>query len=142
MPTPAVALKLKKFRRRFGIAAPRVAVRSEIGWQVYALGLVILMLLVAAVVWPLARHGEAAELAEEIRELRSELSERNEELIRLRAGAATEESAVQMERSAQQQLVSRIKVLERENASLKEDISLFERLAKDCPRKTGVNRQN
>jgi len=142
MPTSAVALKFRKFRRRFGITAPRVAVRSHIGWPWYAVGLVALILSVAAVVWSLAQHGEASELAQEIRALRAHLSEKNEELIRLRAGAATEQSAVQMERSTQQQLVSRIKVLERENAGLKEDISLFERLVKDCPRKPGASRHN
>lgn len=142
MPTPAVALKLKKFRRRFGIAAPRVTIRSHIGWQWYAAGLGTLAALIAAIVWSLAQQGEASELAREIRELHKQLGEKNEELTRLRAGAATEQNAAQMERSAQQQLVSRIKVLERENASLKEDVSLFERLVKDCPRKPGMGRHN
>lgn len=137
MPTPAVTLKLKRFRRRFGIAAPRVTVRSHIGWQWYAVGLSVFVVVIASVVWLLAQQGEASELVLEVRELRNQLAERNEELARLRVGAATEQNAVQMERSAQQQLVSRIKVLERENASLKEDVSLFERLVKDCPRKAG-----
>lgn len=142
MPTPAVTLKLKRFRRRFGIAAPRVTVRSHIGWQWYAAALAVLVALIATVAWSFAQHGEAAELAEELRELRSQLADKNEELARLRAGAATEQNAVQMERSTQQQLISRIKVLERENAGLKEDVSLFERLLKDCPRKPGAVKHN
>lgn len=142
MTTPAVVQRFRRFRRRFGITAPRVAVRSYFGWQWYAIGLIALAIAVATAVWFLAQHGESSDLAQEIRELRSQLAERNDELIRLRAGAATEQSAAQMERSAQQQLVSRIKVLERENASLKEDISLFERLVKDCPRKAGAGKNN
>lgn len=142
MPTPAVTLRFKRFRRRFGIAAPRVTIKSHIGWQWYATGLGAMAALIAAIVWSIAQQGEAAELVQEIRELRQQLGERNEELARLRAGAATEQNAVQMERSAQQQLVSRIKVLERENAGLKEDVSLFERLVKDCPRKQGGGRHN
>ncbi|MBS1190691.1 MAG: hypothetical protein H6R10_2483 [Rhodocyclaceae bacterium] len=142
MPSPAVALKLKKFRRRFGIAAPRVTVRSHVGWQWYGLGLAILVALVAAVVWSVVRQGDASGLMQENRELRQQLSDRAEELMRLRVGAATEQNAVQMERSTQQQLVSRINVLERENAGLKEDISLLERLVKDCPRKMGAARHN
>lgn len=142
MPTPAVTLKLKKFRRRFGIAAPRVTVRSHIGWQWYATALGALVAMITGIVWSLAQQGEASELVREIRELRQQLGDRNEELILLRAGAATEQNAVQMERSAQQSLVSRIKELERENASLKEDVSVYERLIKECPRKAGVGRQN
>lgn len=138
MPTPAVTLKLKRFRRRFGIAAPRVTVRSHIAWQWYAAGLIALVLVVGSVVWSLAQQGETSELVQEIRELRKELADRNEELANLRVGAATEQNAAQMERSAQIQLVSRIKLLERQNVSLKEDVSLFERLVKDCPRKNGV----
>lgn len=137
MRAPAVSLKLKRFRRRFGIAAPRVTVRTHIGWQWYAAGAASIIAVVGVMAWSLAQHGESAELAREIHELRRELAERNEELGRLRVGAATEQNAVQMERSAQQQLVSRIKALERENAALKEDVSLFERLVKDCPRKNG-----
>lgn len=137
MRPPAVSLRLKRFRRRFGIAAPRVTVRSHIDWQWYAVGVALLVVVVGAIAWLLAQHGDSAELAQEIDELRRELAERNEELARLRVGAATEQNAVQMERSAQQQLVSRIKTLERENAGLKEDVSLFERLVKDCPRRNG-----
>lgn len=137
MRAPAVSLKFKRFRRRFGIAAPRVTVRTHIGWQWYAAGVASIIAVVSVMAWSLAQHGESAELAREIHELRKELAERNEELARLRVGAATEQNAVQMERSAQQQLVSRIKALERENAALKEDVSLFERLVKDCPRRNG-----
>ena len=140
MPTPAVTLKFRRFRRRFGIAAPRVTVRSHIGWPWYATGLVLLVAMIAGIVWSLAQRGEASELVREIRELRQQLGDRNEELMRLRAGAATEQNAVQMERSAQYSLVSRIKELELENARLKEDVSVYERLIRECPRKSGAGR--
>lgn len=128
MPTPSVTLKLKKFRHRFGIAAPRVIVRSHLGWQWYAAGLAALVVVIGAIVWSLARQGEAAQMQREIGDLREQLAETNAELANLRASAGTEQNAVQMERTTQQQLLSRIKVLEAENAGLKEDISLFERL--------------
>lgn len=128
MPTPAVTLRLKRFRRRFGIAAPKVIVRSHLGWQWYAIGLGALVLVVGSIVWSVAQQGEAWQLQQEVGELREQLSNLEGELMHLRASAGTEQNAVQMERSTQQQLVSRIKVLELENASLKEDISLFERL--------------
>lgn len=128
MPSPAVTLKLKKFRHRFGIAAPRVIVRSHLGWQWYAGGLAALVIVIGAVAWSIARQGEAAQMQREIAALRDQLAETNAELGNLRASAGTEQNAVQMERTTQQQLLARIKVLEAENASLKEDISLFERL--------------
>lgn len=128
MPTPAVTLKLKKFRRRFGISAPRMIVRSHLGWQWYAAGFAAIVLLVGSAVWSLAQQGEAWQMRQEVRDLRMLLAERGEELVRLRASAGTEQNAVQMERVTQQQLLSRIRVLELENAGLKEDISLFERL--------------
>lgn len=128
MPTPAVTLKLRRFRRRFGIAAPRVTVRSHVPWPWYALGLLGIALLVAVVVWTAARQGEATQLLQEIAELRGRIEGDSEELQRLRVMAGTEQSAVQMERATQQRLIARIKALEAENAVLKEDIALFERL--------------
>ena len=44
MPTPAVALKLKQFRRRFGITASRVVVRSHLPWQWFMLAALALLL--------------------------------------------------------------------------------------------------
>lgn len=128
MPTPAVTLKLKKFRRRFGIAAPRVIVRSHLGWQWYAVGLTALAMLVGSIVWSIAQQGEASQLRQEIGNLQGQLADRDDELARLRTSAGTEQNVVQMERATQQRLLSRIKILELENAGLKEDISLFERL--------------
>lgn len=64
--------------------------------------------------------------------MQGQLSEKNNELARLRASAGTEQNAVQMERSAQQQLLARIKVLELQNTSLKEEVSVFDRLVKEC----------
>ena len=40
--------KLLKLRRRFGIAAPRVAVRSEVAWYLRWVGLVLVLACSAA----------------------------------------------------------------------------------------------
>ncbi len=128
MPTPAVTLKLKKFRRRFGIAAPRVTVRGHFGWQWYAAGAALFALVVGMTVWGLGRQGEAADLQREVDSLRQRQLALDDEVLRLRSSAGTEQNAAQMERTAQSRLVTRIKALESENAALKEDIALFERL--------------
>lgn len=128
MPTPAATLRIKRFRRKFGIAAPKVIVRSHLGWRWYVAGAVAVVILVGGLVWSLAQRGEIWEIRRQVDELGQQLREREGELQQLRASAGTELNAVQMERITQQQLLSRIRILEAENANLKEEISLFERL--------------
>jgi len=126
MPTPAVSLRLKRFRSRFGIAAPRVVVRTAVPPQWLVLGGVSLLLLLLFVFWLLysGRLGESERLAE----LNERLNSQQAELVALRSTAGTGQSAVSMERAAQRQLVTRIVELEAENAALKEDMLIFERL--------------
>lgn len=142
MPVAAAAVKFRRLSRRFGVAAPRVTVRSYFGWQWRAAGLAVTALIIVTVAWFLAQQGEEAELAREIQGLQERLSRRDEELSRLRVGAATGQNAVQMEKSAQQRLASRIKELEDENAALKEEVSLVQRLMGECSRKTGTGRRS
>lgn len=128
MPTPAVSLKLRRFRRRFGIAAPRVVVRSHVPWQWLVLGSGVLLLVVVTAVWSIMQHNEAGAMGRELEAVRRQFQAQQDELLLLRSTAGTEQNAVHMERAAQRQLLSRLQGLERENASLKEDMLLFERL--------------
>ena len=128
MPPPAVALRIKKFRRRFGIAAPRVVIRSHIPWQWLVLPGFLLALLLLAIAWVIFQRDEVGALGREMDGLERQLQAQKEELILLRSTAGTGQSAVSIERAAQQQLIARIDGLERENAALKEDMLLFERL--------------
>ena len=133
MPPSFAALRFRRFKRQFGIAAPRLTVRRHIAWHWYALAI---MILVAAVVlaarWLVPPGGESGLLLEN-EELRRQLASKTEELRRFRAQAATEQSAVEMERSAQHQLLARIRTLEQEGGKLKEELSILERLVKECP---------
>lgn len=128
MPTPAVNLRVRKFRRRFGITAPRVVVRTHLSWYWYVVGGVLIVLLAFAIAWSMLQRGEAGERQRELDSLRHQVRELDDELLKLRSTAGTEQNAVQMERSTQQQLVNRVKTLESENAALREDMLLFERL--------------
>lgn len=128
MPTAAAALKLKRFRRRFGITASRVVVRSHLPWQWLALAATAAFLLLAILIWLLLRGNEVGAMGREFDSLRQQLNEQGAELNLLRSTAGTGQSAVSIERAAQQQLLARPESLERENRSLKEDILLFERL--------------
>jgi len=125
MHTPAVSLRLKRFRRRFGISAPRVVVRSEMHRQWFVGAGFLLMAIGFSVAWFLqAGSFGGGQLAD----LRNKLGVQQAELDLLRASVGTGQNAVSMERAAQQQLVSRIQALEAENSALKEDMLIFERL--------------
>lgn len=128
MPNPAVTLRIKRFRQRFGIAAPRVSVRTHFAWYWYLLAAVMLALMVALGAWWLAQRDEVVQMKDELARLRQSLGEAEVELSQLRALAGTEQSALRMERSTQQQLAARLKAMEEENAALREDVALFEKL--------------
>ena len=128
MPTAAAALKLKKFRRRFGITASRVVVRSHLPWQWLALAALAAFFLLAVLIWLVLRGNEAGVMGREADSLRQQLNEQSTELNLLRSTAGIGQNAVSIERAAQQQLLAKMESLERENRSLKEDILLFERL--------------
>ncbi|MBL8429342.1 MAG: hypothetical protein JNJ95_05535 [Dechloromonas sp.] len=128
MTVPAVTLRLKRFKRRFGITAPKVVVRSQLPWQWVVLPVVLIGLLLGVVGWLLAQRNEAGELGQELEVLRRQLLVQREELNLLRSTVGAGQSIASIERATQQQLLGRIKGLEVQNATLKEDVLLFERL--------------
>lgn len=123
-----IVQQLKKLRRNFGITAPRVVVRGHLPWQWIALLSVFLFFLLGAAAWLVFQRNEAHETGYEVQNLRKQLLEQQDELIFLRSAAGTGKNVASIERAAQQQLLTRIQGLERENGALREDIRLFERL--------------
>lgn len=128
MTTPAVTLRLKRFRRRFGITAQKVVVRSFLPWHWFAMPVALMFLLLGVIGWLVAQRNEAGALGQDMEALRQQLLMQREELDILRSTAGTGQSAVSIERATQQQLLGRVRALESQNAVLKEDILLFERL--------------
>ncbi|WP_415036401.1 DUF6776 family protein [Azonexus sp.] len=125
MPTPAISLRLKRFRHRFGITAPRVVVRTAYPrhWLLSMVALAAVALF--ALLWSVREH---AANSGQLGELQQRVKEQHEELSLLRGSVGTGKNAVSMERAAQQQLLARIAALESENAALREDMLIFERL--------------
>ncbi|RIX48779.1 MAG: hypothetical protein D3M94_02385 [Rhodocyclales bacterium GT-UBC] len=78
------------------------------------------------------RGGEGGE------SLSQEVLRQREELAILRARVGGGHSLDEMERSAKSELLIKVRNLERENAALKEDLLLFERLAPLSGEETGV----
>jgi hypothetical protein len=121
-----------KVRKRFGIAAPRVAVHSPIPWYLRWLGVALLLgLSAAAAAWIYdagRRYAgfDQSEVEGELSPTKRDLAAAQEELERLRAGANAAERRLAIERTAQQKLAQQIRVLEQENARVKEELATLE----------------
>lgn len=130
-----LAVTLRRLRSRFGISAPKVAVRTHIPWYWRALAtIVVLSISIALAGWIYDAGRKIAgfdrrETEQEITVLRDRVEELQQESTKLRALVNAGESNVQIERTAQQQLVRQVKALEQENGRLKEDLAFFENLA-------------
>ena len=120
--------RLTKFRRKFGIFAPRVVVRAHYPWPWLVLGGVFLFVLLALLAWLFVQRIETGVLGAELEALRGQVRLQKDELLLLHSSAGTGKSAVAIERTAQQELVAKIHALEAENVGLKEDILTLERL--------------
>jgi hypothetical protein len=134
MATSAASIKLKRLRQRFGISAPKLAIRTHVAWYWRALALIaILSVSLALAAWI---YDEGMRIAgfssnasvREIQSLRNHVMELDAELTKLRSLAGSGESSLQIERATQKQLSRQAQALEYENAALKEDLAFFEGL--------------
>ena len=129
------ALILRRWRSRFGISAPRVAVRTHVPWYWWGFSaLVVLGVSISGAGWVYDAGRRFAGFdrnasEQELVALQGKTVELENELARLRSFADAGESRLQIELAAQQQLTRQVKMLEEENARLKEDLSVFESLA-------------
>ena len=120
-----LAITLRRLRSRFGIAAPRVSVRTHIPWYWRALATIsVLSISIALAGWIYDAGRKIAgfdvrETAQEMAILRDRVAELEQENIQIRALANAGESTAQIERTAQQQLAIQVKALEQEIESLK-----------------------
>lgn len=134
MAASGVAVKLRRFRQRFGISAPRLAIRTHVAWYWRALSAIAVLsvsLALGAWIYDAGRNlsgmsGSAWQ--NESQKLSDELQNLNAELTNLRSQAGAAESTLQIERVAQQRLSLEVKALEAENAKLKQDLAFFEGL--------------
>jgi hypothetical protein len=122
-------------RGRSGISAQRVAVRPHRPWYWQAAAIVALLsisLAVAAWMYDASRRYAvfgATASAEEVRAMKERVAELEKENVALRDNPESTESRLKIERAAQQVLAAQVKSLEEENARLKEELALLEKLA-------------
>jgi len=123
---------LRRLRQRFGIAAPKVAVRIHLPWYARWLGIALLLAFSAALAAWIYDAGrrfagfDRREAEQEITAMRREFDTARSELERLRALANAADSKLSIERTAQQKLAQQIRTLESDNARLREELAIFE----------------
>lgn len=131
-----LALILRRVRGRFGIAAPQVAVRTHLPWYFRVLAiltLVALSLMVSGWAFDVGRRMagfDQDESGQLLRSLREQNLALEEEVGRLRGLVLANESGLQIERATGAQLAEKNGLLVAENARLKEDLAVFERLTR------------
>jgi hypothetical protein len=125
-------MRWSKLRQRFGIAAPRVQIHTQIPWYWRWVGLAVLLGISAASaawIYDAGRrfagfdHGE---IQEELDRTKRELHAARTELERLRAIANAADARLSIERTAQQKLAQQIRTLEQDNARVREELATFE----------------
>lgn len=126
-------MRLRLLRRRLTVSAPRVAVRSAMPWPLrWLLGAVVLGFSGALALWAFEVGKDIAGLdrnaKQELELLRDEVERLRGDLARAQSVANTSESLLTAEKVAQEQLVLRIRQLESDNQSLRNDLGFFERL--------------
>lgn len=124
----------RKFSKRFGISAPRVAVRTHVPWYLRWLLLAVLLafsVALAAWMYDAGRRFagfDRSEVQDELSSLRRELDSTRAELARFRAVANASDAKISIERTAQAGLAKQIRSLEQDNARLREDVAIFENM--------------
>lgn len=135
---------LKSLRNRFGIYAPRVAVRAHMPYMsgLVAAGVVVAVL---GAIW-LTYHfsGEFAgfrnnEIAQEMRRLNEATVKQASEIAELRTRLASSESQRRIEAVTYGDLTKQVKILSAENATIKDDLAFFQSLLPTAGRADAVS---
>lgn len=136
---------LRALHRKFGITAPRVAVRAHWPWYWRWLGYAALGAAVVGVGWTtydygmeLAgfRQGEAARAQARLNE---EIRRQETALVEMRSQVASAERQLQIERATYGDLARQVKTLSEENAALKEDLAFFQSLMASGGKELGLS---
>lgn len=139
-----LALTLRRLRSRFGISAPRVAIRTHLPWHWRALSVVVLSgvsLALAAWIYSagLSFAGFHQGVSEaEIAAMKERITQLEVELEQTRKIANVSESRLRIESTSQEQLAAQLKTLEEENTRLKSDLATFESLAGEQVGESGL----
>jgi lipopolysaccharide export LptBFGC system permease protein LptF len=124
----------RRVKRRFGISAPRLAVRPHIPWYLRWSMTVPFVLGALALAW--WAYGSGLELAgfhrseaeQELAQLREQVAGLGSENAQLHDQVAQYERQLQIEQASSQEIARQLKVQSDENLSLQEDLAFFQNL--------------
>lgn len=125
---------IRRFKRRFSVSAPRLAVRPHLPWYVRWAIILPTLLVIGLLIWwaydagmELAgfRSGEAEQLITELRERVKSLEDENGKQAKQ---IAESDRQVQMQQAMANEVQLQVKALHDENEQLKEDLSFFQNL--------------
>ncbi len=125
---------LRKIKRKFGISAPRLAVRPHVPWYVRWAIILPFVLAAGGLVW--WAYGSGLEFAgfhrgqteQELVGLRAQVSSLRDENTQLTSQAASFERQAQIERAANLETARQLQGVSEESLRLKEDLTLFQNL--------------
>jgi len=127
---------LKSLKNRFGVNAPRVAVRAHMPW--YSRGLLVagVVAMVAGASWATYHYSRefagirksAIDSESEMQRLRERSARQAADLADIQARLASSESQRQIESATYRDLAKQVKTLTEENATLRDDLAFFQSL--------------
>jgi hypothetical protein len=124
----------RRLKRRFGIAAPRVAVHTHVPWYMRWSMMLLAAGAVAAIAWAAFDLGRnvggyhSGQAAVEQASLAESVARLQDENKGLRDQLAAAERQMQIEQSTHGNLAGQLQALSDENALLKEDLAFFQTL--------------
>jgi len=142
-----MALSWRGLRRHFGIAAPRMAVRTHLPWWGRGAIMLTLLAIIAGMWWWGFDFGQIfggfnrKEVEARLTSLEADAAKYRDEATELRARNATLDSELAMTRGRQEALSRQATDLTGENAQLKEELAFLQKLVVDSSKTAGLQIQ-
>jgi hypothetical protein len=140
--------KLRQFKRRFSIAAPRLSVRPHLPWYLRWSLVILFVLLAGWLTW--WAYGNGLELAgflrgqteNELSRLSQQVSTLQSENAKLTSKLVDFERQMQMEHSANAEMEQQLRGLNEEKAHLNEDLAFYQNLTQSGNREENLSIQH
>jgi len=135
----------RTLKRRFGIFAPRVAVRAHMPWYWRWIGYIVLGALVVGIGLTTYDYGmelagfRQSEAQRQIAQMAGEIQNRDTRIAEMRTQVAAAERQLQIDRATYGDLGRQVKLLSEENAALKEDLGFFQSLMASGAKDLGLS---
>lgn len=126
-----LAVKARRLRSRFGIAAPRLMVRTHVPWHWRVASVIVIIAASLALAGWIYDAGRsiAGFKSSAMDTLKARTEDLDAELKQLRSEVAASVARLQIEQAAQEQLKKHAAEMEEENIRLKEELAVFENMA-------------